>query len=72
MEKSGNEIDRYRHPIYIGCACIYLTSMLLAKRRNRYGRLIRTGVHISCAPVLYLGAGAASGNLNHMDKATRH
>jgi len=38
MEKSGNEIDRYRHPIYIGCACIYLTSMLLAGRQNRYGR----------------------------------
>jgi hypothetical protein len=28
------------HFIYIGCACIYLTSMLLAKRRNRYERQI--------------------------------
>jgi hypothetical protein len=72
MEKSGNEIDRYRHPIYIGCACIYLTSMLLAGRHNRYGRQIRTGVHISSASVFHLGAGAASWDLQHMDKASRH
>ena len=36
--RTGNEIDRYGHPIYIGCVRIYLTSMLLAERGNRYER----------------------------------
>jgi hypothetical protein len=52
-------------------ACIYFTSMLLAGGGNRYGRQIRTVAHISPAMVLYLGAGAASRDIEFADQTSR-
>jgi hypothetical protein len=56
------------HPIYIGCACIYLTSLLLVGGGNRYGWHIWTVARISSAAVFYLWAGATSENFDHKDK----